>query len=401
MNKIILGFQNTVDFELAWAPHVLEALISAYGIRACEICGDIKIRSQRDMLLVLLHCMREGVGVERTVCSSEVTRSFASRFPYQVTLGGTAVRAAIAMSQIGYPSTIHACSMNHYFRDLIPSGISWMASVPDEGEQFHPHVIIQYPQDAHICAGNIDITTRRANRVIFSHDPPSIALHINPAFQSQVREAQVFLAASYNVMQDAALLQDRLKTTIQIMDSLPPHCITVMEDGCFESAANRRIVTDILCPHLQIFSMNEDEMQDRIGHPLHILNPSEVAAALQQIYRQLNVPILICHTAHWAAAYGRNPGWVRPALEGGIAMAATRFRRGDSFSLRDYQESLALPAQAAGEAFARQLTGLLGEQQLLCLPSKELSQVAHPTTIGLGDAFIGGLLPNLLPESQC
>lgn len=53
--------------------------------------------------------------------------------------------------------------------------------------------------------------------------------------------------------------------------------------------------------------------------------------------------------------------------------------------------------RSSGLHFADQLTELVGSQSVLCLPGKDLDTVAHPTTIGLGDAFIGGMLPMLLP----
>lgn len=396
-NQIALGFQNTVDFELAWDPEILKGLVEHYGIRNQDIRGDIEIRSERDILCVLLNHMKEGTGTERSVCSSEVTRAFASHFPYQVTLGGTAVRAAIAMSQIGIPSTIHACSLNHHFRRLIPDNVAWMASVPDEGENYHPHVIAQYPLHARIQLNDIDITTCRPNRVIFAHDPPSTLLQIDPGFSAMIPDAKVFLAASYNTMKDQALLSARLAATIHMIRSLSPDCVTVMEDACFESPEMRRIVTETLRPHLRIFSMNEDELQDRAGFRFDILDPNAVAAALKTVYHQVGVPILICHSAYWALAYGKNPDTVRAALTGGITMASTRFRMGDNFCRADYEKTRSMKDRSSGLRFAHQLTELVGSQSLLCLPGKDLDTVAHPTTIGLGDAFIGGMLPMLLP----
>lgn len=395
--QIALGFQNTVDFELAWEPHTLEQLIEQHGIGKQDIRCDIPIQTERDLLLVLLSYMMAGTGSERTVRSSEVTRGFASHFSYQVTLGGTAIRAAIAMSQIGVPSTVHACSLNRHFTALIPDSVSWLASVPDEGENFHPHVILQYPLHAHIHANDIDFTTQRANRVIFAHDPPSEQLYIHPGFAQAIAGSNVFLAASYNVIREESVLRDRLRSTIDIIRSLPADCVTVMEDACFESPRIRQVVTDTLSPYLHLFSMNEDELQDRAGQSFDLLDPKAVAQAIQTVYQQIRVPILVCHTAYWALAYGQNPESVCTALESGIAMAATRFRLGDSFHRSDFEESKRWTDRAAGISFSQALTGYLEPQRLVCLPGKDLDHVPCPTTIGLGDAFIGGMLPALLP----
>ena len=143
--------------------------------------------------------------------------------------------------------------------------------------------------------------------------------------------------------------------------------------------------------------MNEDELQDRAGFRFNILDPNAVAAALKTVYHQVGVPILICHSAYWALAYGKNPDTVRAALTGGITMASTRFRMGDNFCRADYEKTRSMKDRSSGLRFAHQLTELVGSQSLLCLPGKDLDTVAHPTTIGLGDAFIGGMLPMLLP----
>jgi ADP-dependent phosphofructokinase/glucokinase len=395
-NRFAMGFQNTVDFELGWDPRIIESLIVSFDIHEYEIRQDIKIKSQRDMVIALLNHMKEGTGTERYVISSEITRGFASHFKYNVTLGGTAVRAAIAMSNIGYTSTIHACSLNRYFCALIPKDVDWLASVPDEGEDFHPHVILQFPSKAHIHANDIDITTSRPNRIIFAHDPPSIKLIIDENFKSKVRDARVFLAASYNVMKDEVLLLNRLQTTINIMQSLPMGCIKMMEDGCFENKNIRRIVTETLGPHLDIFSMNEDELQDRIGRKFDFLDPKIIADAMLQVSRQINSPIIVCHSAYWALAYGRNPASIKNALEGGITMASTRFRLGDRYCLENYIDTKRIPPCQVGIDFSNQINDLLGVDKILCLPGKDLDFIPHPITIGLGDAFVGGMLPNLL-----
>jgi ADP-dependent phosphofructokinase/glucokinase len=396
-NRFAMGFQNTVDFELVWDPQIIESLIVSFDIHDNEIHQDIKIESQRDMVIALLSHMKEGTGTERDVISSAITRGFAAHFHYNVTLGGTAVRAAVAMSNIGYTSTIHACSLNRHFCALIPKNVDWLASVPDEGEDFHPHVITQFPSKAHISANDINITTPRPNRVIFAHDPPSEQLVIDENFKNKVKDAGVFLAASYNVMKDESLLRDRLQTTINIMHFIPSGCVTIMEDGCFENINIRRIVTETLGPHLDIFSMNEDELQDRIGRKFDFLDPKIVADSILQVSRQINSPILVCHSAYWVLAYGQNPASIKNALDGGITMASTRFRLGDRYCTEDYIETKRIAPLKAGVDFSRQITDLLGVDRIVCLPGKDLDFVSHPSTIGLGDAFVGGMLPNLLP----
>lgn len=395
-NLIAAGFQNTVDFELTWDPDKLTDLISGHHITLSEITPEKEIRSERDLIIVLLAYMMKGEGSECLASSSEITRAFASHFSYNVTLGGTAVRAAMAIEKIGYRSTIHACSLNPHFRKLIPDAVKWIASVPDEGENFHPHVIVQYPAHTHIQAGDIDFTTTRPNRVIFTYDPPSMALKISDDFAEEVALAEVLLIASYNIIEDESILRDRLNRTLEIIERLPSSHTVIMEDGCFKSPKMRSIVTDTLCSHIHIFSLNEDELQDRLGRRIDILDPRQVMQAVRIIYSRLQIPTLVCHSAHWALAYGQMPENITNILKGGVLMASTRFRLGNQYSETDYEETASFPDNRAGSAFADDLKTLFPEEPFVCVPGKDLSSVSSPTTIGLGDSFVGGMLPYTL-----
>lgn len=394
---IAAGFQNTVDFELIWDTSILESLITHHKIVSSEITAGKEIHSERDLLIVLLSHMIEGSGSECLASSSRITRAFASHFHYNITLGGTAIRAAMAIEKIGYRSTVHACSLNRHFRALVPEEVDWISSVPDEGDDFHPHVIVQYPSGAHIHAMDLDFKTSRANRVIFTHDPPSMELNIADSFADRVSQARVLLIASYNIIREEKILRDRLNRTVRIIENLPPDHLVVMEDGCFKDPHMRRIVTGVLSRYIDIFSTNEDELQDRFGSRIDISDAAQVAKAVRTVYSQVNVPTLICHSAHWTLAYGKITENILNALKSGMHMAATRFRLGDEYGRPDYSETQALPDSTEGAAFSRAAAEEFGAEPFVCLPCKDLSFVKKPTTIGLGDAFVGGMLPALLP----
>lgn len=397
---IAMGFQNTVDFELEWDPDIFHSLIDSYQIHESEICCDVQIRSERDIIIALLGYMRSGTGGERFTSSDSIVRSFADRFSYEITLGGTPVRAAESMGRLGYRCCLHACSFNRYFRDLVSPTVDWITSVPDEGDAFHPHVIFQFPKGAHIKGNDINFTVPRSNRAIFDYDLPSKRLMINEDFRAMIKDSKVFLAAGYNVIEDKEVLKRRLNTTIQIMEELSPECITFYEDGGHEDISIGLLTIQTLAPHLDMLSLNEDELQGYVQHSVDITNAEEVAAAVKEMYEQAKVPLLICHSAYWALAYGVQPRNVQKALEGGIWMASTRFRIGSRFTEQDYEDTKAIPARHSSIGFCRRLTSLLGEERLLCLPGLDLDHVGRPVTIGLGDAFIGGFLPGLLSEEE-
>jgi ADP-dependent phosphofructokinase/glucokinase len=97
---------------------------------------------------------------------------------------------------------------------------------------------------------------------------------------------------------------------------------------------------------------------------------------------------------YWALAYGEGAARMGQALMGGVTMATTRFCYGDDWTVENYQEIAGLPRNEQGAAFAAAIAALLGDRAC-CVPVAQVEQ-ADATTIGLGDAFVGGFLPALV-----
>lgn len=74
----------------------------------------------------------------------------------------------------------------------------------------------------------------------------------------------------------------------------------------------------------------------------------------------------------------------------GIVVATTRYAHGDEYTDDDYELMRNRPRRAEAEEFAAALERRMGGI-VRCLPGFRLD-IAEPTTIGLGDAFVGGFL---------
>lgn len=81
--------------------------------------------------------------------------------------------------------------------------------------------------------------------------------------------------------------------------------------------------------------MNEDELQEYIGRRIDILDPDAVIPALETVHKNSGIPLVLVHSAAWALAYGHNAGMMRASQEGGVTMAASRFRSGDDINPPD------------------------------------------------------------------
>ena len=124
--QIALGFCNNVDLEIIWDADILADLALRHRISAGEPDARVAIHSERDLIVSILGFIEAGQGGERYVSGSDLIERFAARFEKKVTLGGTSVRAAIAMRNLGYRAALHLITQNDDVRRLLAAGLSLM-----------------------------------------------------------------------------------------------------------------------------------------------------------------------------------------------------------------------------------------------------------------------------------
>lgn len=398
MSRLVLGLGGTVDYEIAWDSSVIEELIAAYDVRAEDLTTWRPVQSERDLLVAVLAFMSDGAGGERFVASSELIAQFAGRFDKRITLGGTPVRAAAAMRALGVTSKIHLVSIDDHVRRLLPEGCTYLCSADDDSTD--PHLIVQYGKGARVRAADIDICAPHANRVILANDPPNLELRLSPDLPGVLADAEVFLISGFNVMQSADLLDERLGTIKECLRQLPPEATVFYEDSGFHVPALSGHVRAALIEDVDVYSMNEDEMQAYLGRSLDLLDPGQMAVALGELQALIPAKTLVVHTKYWALALGRGAAGYEDCLRGGITMATTRYRHGDVYGEDEYRGVALLPVNAAGAAFATALQDLAAAPQgstdgMVCCVPAFVVEVDRPTTIGLGDTFVGGFLAAL------
>ncbi len=94
------------------------------------------------------------------------------------------------------------------------------------------------------------------------------------------------------------------------------------------------------------------------------------------------------HTKYWAIAVGPRAVAHRPGLESAVRTAATRYRLGDACTAADLDETARLPRHAGGAAVVAEAERVLSAAGVAAF----VVDTPHPTTIGLGDTFVGGFL---------
>lgn len=391
--KIALGVHTVVDWECGWDLNVLCGLIEEYQIDDSEIREIFPITTERELLLTSLALMKLGKGDELIPEYEEDVKTFAGRFPYRVTVGGTAGRAAISLSKLGIPTLLQMSTCNETILGLLPKEIRGIPAAGKNSEQIYPHVSISYPGNTRIKAAGVDFVTPRENRVLLSRDVESLNLPVDPAFSDYVHEdVKAFLQSCFCEILDFEVLKDRVAKTARMLAGFPTQTKIVYEDGGYIYKEYRRYVNDQLKAYVDVVSMNEDELQDYVG-AIDVTDPRQVFAAVGHVYEMLGIPTLFVHSSRWAIAFGENAQGYRSTLRSGITMAATRFRYGDFFGEKEFRETASIGPGKESLAFCGEIEKM--SPQLCCEPCKDMSFVKNPTVVGLGDFFAGGLLKDL------
>ncbi|GIV70302.1 ADP-dependent glucokinase/phosphofructokinase [Caldilinea sp.] len=391
LGKIALGFGNNVDFEVHLDPRVFQDMIDLYDIHPGELNQPREIRTERDLILSILGFLHSGSGGERFVLSSEIIECFSQKFHKKVTLGGTSVRAAFAMWALGHRPVLHLVTINDYVRKLMPSDLLYVCS--NSQDTLYPHLIVQFDEGVTVYVDNIQIRSSRANRIIYHNDIDNIQMHLNEEFAHLITNAKILLISGFNAMQDPDLLTERLQTLRKILRYLPPDAVVYYEDASFYEPSFRKLIHAALAEDIDIYGLNEDELQSHLGKEIDPLDVVQVQKALEELHEHLKVPLIVVHSMYWALAYGENAGDVEKALQDGVTMATTRFCYGDNFTLENYRQVKKLPSNPKGVALIDKIKSLLGNK-ISCAPVPHVDQT-NATTVGLGDAFVGGFLAAL------
>jgi ADP-dependent phosphofructokinase/glucokinase len=386
---VVLGLGGCVDYELKLTAPVLEQLVAEYGITAAELTSPATVTGERDLVVSVLGYVARGGGGEHFVASAGALFRFAGRFPHRTTLGGTSVRAGILMDRLGVPSTLHLVTVNDVVRRLLPAGVDHVSSGRED--TFYPHLIVQYDEGLRVDA--LGITAPFPNRLIYVNDPANESMALADDLGPLLRAASVFLVSNFNAMRDQDLLDQRLATLRRHMRQLPPEAVTYFEDAAYHEPAFSRRVRDALLDRIDVYGLNEDEMQSYLGRSVDLLSAREVRAALAETHALIPAPTLVLHTKYWAAALGDHAGDYATALDTGTLMAATRYCHGDDFTGEDVDRMRHRPRRPASEAFAAALRKEMGDA-VRCVPGFDLA-VDDPTTVGLGDTFVGGFLASV------
>ena len=389
MNDVVLGLQGTVDYELEWDAGILERVAGEYGLTEADLDAQVEITDERSLVRALLAFIRDGSGGERFVASSRIVEEFAARFVNRITLGGTCVRAALAMRIRGVPALLHLVSTDDHTRRLLPADTDVITSATHD--TLDPHLIVQYPEGARVTVGDTVLVAPHPNRVIFANDPPARNLVLSAELGDRLAQARVFLISGLNSIQEPDILESRLRELREAVRRMPQDAVVMFEEAGYHRADFALRVRDAMADLVDVHSMNEDELQARLGRRIDLLDPEQVRSALSELTTVAPKPAHVVHTKYWSIAAGPDAARFADALAGGVDMASTRYLHGDGMTAADYDAIAAHERHPGGSA----LVASLADGSSCVGVAAYVLPTERPVTIGLGDTFVGGFVAAL------
>ena len=371
---------------------MLEQLAAEHGIGPDDLDLATPVDSVRDLVRSLLAFVRDGVGGERFVASSDIVEDVRRALPNgghprrHVRAGGDRdgrARACRARCTWSRSTTTSAGCCRR------PS-TTCRSAVEDT---LDPHLIVQYPAGRGSGWATSSWSPRTRTASIYANDPPHRELRIAADLPDALRTADVFLLSSFNVIQDPATLESRLAQVRDAMRVLPPDALVMFEDAGYHVPALSRRVRDemVWSRRLQPQRGRDAGLPRAHGRPARRADRREGRAGAARAG-----PRADARGAHQVlGAGGRAAGRVAPAgarrrdHDGEHPLLARRrvHRRG----LRGD----GLPDARHDRAAARVRRRRPARPRRVRRAGARPERRRDPTTIGLGDSFVGGFLAAL------
>ncbi|WP_249287746.1 ADP-dependent glucokinase/phosphofructokinase [Mobiluncus curtisii] len=378
---MFLGLGANIDYELKWDTQ-----------KICQILDNTEFTDKNSLSISsrIFSCMKTGQGAEFSVPNESYLNYICSSIPYQETLGGTAARAALIISLFNQNCYLHLVNNQDDYQHLLPKNVKCIWN-EESNLPSSPHVIIQYPAGVRIRHNGGEFITPNSNRIILTADLANEQLPISNKLTEIVKQCPILLISGFNSITDRNILSQRLSNLENCMLNKSDCSTVIYEDAAFHDEKLHKYVIESVTKYADILSFNEDELSSLLGFEVDIRDIHQMSHVIDVLDSQFPNNTTILHNSIWNGTSAPASSKLFNALKFAVSTSTSRYIFGDSISKdRIYNTYRKITLDTTNELVTtlnnKTTWSFIGTPQVDC---------PYPTTIGLGDSFIGGLMTAL------
>lgn len=404
-----LGYSSNLDLVPEFTAGDLNRLLAEHlpdGILR-EMKPAKLIRNVRELLETIVYFCLHGIGGEVDIEDPDLIRA---SFPCRNAMGGTAVQAALALDRLGAGSIVH---LSDDSKEVLDQLISPNIRVPladgklggaQDVKGINPqetHVIIQFQKGNRICLGGQEEVIPASNRLILTRNTINVTLPLDENYlgwvEEHARQVSSNVLSSFNCILDPAVLTQRLariREHVEKYRANNPDGIVYFEDAHYHDKDVRRLCIETMYPHVDIMSMNEEELQytmEMYQFPIEIDDIFSCVNGVQYLLDKFGIKRgIIVHTKDYAMFAGDRAGLdIESGMAYGSLMATARAAFGEYANDAQIRKILEGPLSSVGLENQEKIENSSLKDHVIVVPTFALDRPKY--TIGLGDCFTGGV----------
>lgn len=405
-----LGYTSNLDLLFDFKVERLNEYLEKYlvGENLMEMKVSKLINSMEDLLRTIVYYCVHGIGGEADITNTDLI--FHS-FPYKNGIGGTAVQAALALSQVGCPSIVHLTDDSKEVCELLET--PYVYTISPEGELIHTenmkqtneqeiHGIIQFKKGDKVRLGDQTVEIPCSNRLILTKITVNEFVPFSKAYFEWIEKNAEYVhsnvLSSFNALFNESILAERLnyaKDHIRKYRQANPKGIVFFEDAHYHSIDVRRLCLETLCPYVDILSLNEEELKYTLSEMYHFdIDINNIISCIKGgkfiIDKYRIQKGIIIHTKDYSMYLGKKlEADIEMGLMFGNMLATAKAQNGWYGTKEQIKKVLDLSLSPKGIAYYETVKESEYANEVTLVPSKYIDKPKY--TIGLGDSFIGGV----------
>lgn len=404
-----MGYTSNLDMLCDFQVERLNGLLKEYmpDAKLSDMRPAGSIVTMPDLLETLVYYCSNGIGGEVDV---ENTALVEESFQFEFGMGGTAVQAALALSELGCPSLVHLTDNSKEVCDILNT--PFVYTINEDGRLVHTdkiiqtqeqevHFIIQFKKGDKIDLGHQEIEIPCSNRLILTKVTVNKSVPFSmPYFQwveENARQVSSNVLSSFNVILDSAILKERLdyvEQHVKVYRRHNPGGIVYFEDAHYHDNTVRRLCLETVYSCVDIVSLNEEELNYTLGmygFPADIEDIISCVKGAKFIREKFGIHRgVIVHTKDYSMYVGEQlEADIETGLIYGNLLATAKARNGWYGTREQIKEVLGLECSPKGIESRRKVAESEYASEVILVPSKYIDKPKY--TIGLGDSFVGGV----------